>query len=293
MFVISTENFSVWKKKQILKGGDNKSLSLLIDLLGGLSTKELSLLKIKSEKNLRLKLDLDSLEFFWDKHLSTFTPIQYLSGFSYWRDLKLEVSNKVLIPRPETELIIEIVSEIFQNKEEQITYVDLGTGSGAIGIALALSNPRWNGVATDIDKNAIEIASRNFANNSNQSNLKFYCGNWWDPLFNFKGEIDLAIANPPYIPQDTYEGLPIEVKNFEPKNALLGGEEGLDHINEIVKYAHLYLKDNGWLLIENHFDQGDRVKQLFFENRFTSVKVLKDFSGIGRFTIGRYQEIIG
>ena len=83
MFVISTENFSVWKKKQILKGGDNKSLSLLIDLLGGLSTKELSLLKIKSEKNLRLKLDLDSLEYFWDKHLSTFTPIQYLSGFSY------------------------------------------------------------------------------------------------------------------------------------------------------------------------------------------------------------------
>ena len=289
MFVISAEKFSSWKKKQILKGGDNKSLSLLIDSLGGLSNKDLNLLKIRSEKNLKLKLDLDLLEEVWDKHLKNSIPIQYLSGISYWRDLKLEVSDKVLIPRPETELIIEIISEIFKNKEEKITFVDLGTGSGAISIALALANPNWIGIATDIDKNAIEIASRNFANNSNQSNLRFYNGNWWDPLKNFKGDIDLAVANPPYIPQDTYKLLPIEVKNFEPKNALLGGEDGLDHIKEIVQYAPMYLKDKGWLLIENHFDQGDRVKQLFLENRFTSVKVLKDFSGTGRFTIGRYK----
>ena len=191
--------------------------------------------------------------------------------------------------RPETELFIDIVSGIFKNKEEKITFVDLGTGSGAISIALALANPNWNGIATDIDKSAIEIASRNFKTNSNQSNLKFYNGNWWDPLENFKGEIDFAVANPPYIPQDTYEVLPIEVKNFEPKLALLGGKEGLDHINQIVQNAPLYLKNKGWLLIENHFDQGEKVKKLFLENRFTSVKVLKDFSGIGRFTIGRYK----
>ena len=152
-----------------------------------------------------------------------------------------------------------------------------------------MANPNWYGIATDIDKSAIEIASRNFKNNSNQSNLKFYIGNWWEPLANYKGKIDLAVANPPYIPKDTYEVLPKEVKNFEPKNALLGGEEGLDHINEIVQYAPIYLKHKGWLLIENHFDQGDRVKKLFLENGFTSVKVLKDFSGIGRFTIGRYK----
>ena len=152
-----------------------------------------------------------------------------------------------------------------------------------------MANPNWSGIATDIDKSAIEIASRNFKTNSNQSNLKFYNGNWWDPLENFKGEIDFAVANPPYIPQDTYEVLPIEVKNFEPKLALLGGKEGLDHINQIIHNAPQYLKKKGWLLIENHFDQGDKVKKLFLENRFTSVKVLKDFSGIGRFTIGRYK----
>jgi len=291
MFLISAEKFSLWKKKQITKGGDNHSLNLLIDSLGGLSNIELNLLKIRKEKNfnLNLKVNLDLIESYWDKHLNTSIPIQYLSGISFWRNLKLEVSNRVLIPRPETELFIDIVSGIFKNKEEKITFVDLGTGSGAISIALALANPNWNGIATDIDKSAIEIASRNFKTNSNQSNLKFYNGNWWDPLENFKGEIDFAVANPPYIPQDTYEVLPIEVKNFEPKLALLGGKEGLDHINQIVQNAPLYLKNKGWLLIENHFDQGEKVKKLFLENRFTSVKVLKDFSGIGRFTIGRYK----
>ena len=291
MFVISAEKFLLWKKKQILKGGDDNSLNLLIDSLGVLSNKELNLLKIKTKKNLHLNinLDLDLVESFWDKHLNTSIPIQYLSGISFWRNFKFEVSNRVLIPRPETELIIDIISDIFKNKEEKITFVDLGTGSGAISIALAVGNPNWNGIATDIDKNVIEIASRNFANYSNQSNLKFYIGNWWEPLENFKGEIDFAVANPPYIPQETYELLPIEVKNFEPKLALLGGKEGLDHINQIVQNAPLYLKDKGWLLIENHFDQGERVKKLFLEKRFTSVKVLKDFSGIGRFTIGRYK----
>ena len=289
MEIISAEDFLLWKEKQISKGGDRQSLCLLIDSLGGLSVKELNLLRIKSEKNIKLKVKLDLIESIWDNHLSTNTPVQYLSGFSFWRDLKLEVSNKVLIPRPETELIIEIVLEKFKDTKKKITFADLGTGSGAIGIALALANPLWNGVATDIDKNAIKIATRNFINHSDKSNLKFYYGSWWDPLKNLKGEIDLAIANPPYIPKDIYKKLPIEVRKYEPKIALLGGDDGLDHIKEIVKYAPFFLKDKGFLLIENHFDQGNIVKKLFLENGFTSVKVLKDLSGIGRFTIGRYK----
>ena len=182
MFLISAEKFSLWKKKQISKGGDKSSLNLLIDSLAGLSNKDLNLIKIKSEENLNLKLNLDFLEFCWDKHINSSIPIPYLSGTSFWRNLKLEVSNRVLIPRPETELIIDIISGIFKNKEEKITFVDLGTGSGAIGIALALMNPNWNGIATDIDENAIQIASRNFTTNSNQSNLKFSRGSHQFPL---------------------------------------------------------------------------------------------------------------
>ena len=133
------------------------------------------------------------------------------------------------------------------------------------------------------------IASNNFKISSKQSNLKFYCGNWWSPLESFKGKLDLAISNPPYIPRDTYEKLPKEVKNFEPKVALLGGEDGLKHIREIIHKAPLFLKENGWLILENHFDQSEKVKQLLIKNKFTSIEIVKDLSGIGRFTIGRYK----
>ena len=289
MTIISAKKFFLWKQKQILKGGDNKNFNLLIDTLGGISEKEFNLIKIRSESNVKLKIDLDLLESIWEKHIYKSIPIQYLSGVTFWRNLKLEVSNKVLIPRPETEIIIDIVSGLFKNNENGLIFADLGTGSGAISVALALNNPNWKGLATDIDNQALKIASKNLTKYSKQTNLRFYCGNWWDPLKSFKGEIDLAIANPPYIPIDVYENLPIEVKSFEPKIALLGGKDGLDHIKEIIHYAPQYLKEKGWLLIENHFDQGARVKELFHENGFVAVEVIKDFSGIGRFTIGRYK----
>jgi len=152
-----------------------------------------------------------------------------------------------------------------------------------------LAYPFSEGVATDIDQDALEIATKNYINSSKQLNLKFYCGNWWSPLESFKGKLDLAISNPPYIPKDTYEKLPKEVKNFEPKVALLGGEDGLKHIREIIQKAPLFLKEKGWLILENHFDQGEKVKQLLIKNKFTSIENVKDFSGIGRFTIGRYK----
>ena len=119
--------------------------------------------------------------------------------------------------------------------------------------------------------------------------MKFICGHWWRPFKTLKEKIDLVISNPPYIPRDTYYQLPKEVLNFEPQLALLGGNDGLENIREIIENAPYYLKEKGWLILENHFDQGANVKQLFIENQFTSVKVLNDFSGIGRFTIGRYK----
>ena len=185
--------------------------------------------------------------------------------------------------------IVDIVINIFGKKPHKSFFAELGTGSGAISIALALAYPLSKGVATDIDQDALEIASKNFITSSKQSNLNFYCGNWWSPLENFKGKLDLAISNPPYIPKGTYEKLPKEVKNFEPKVALLGGEDGLKHIREIIQKAPLFLKEKGWLILEIHFDQSEKVKQLLIKNKFTSIKIVKDLSGIGRFTIGRYK----
>ena len=289
MLRISVEEFLFWKKKQLSKGGDQQSFAVLLDCIGGISTSDQNLISINSEGNLYLKKDLDFLGSIWDKHLLESHPIQYLCGITFWRDLKLKVTEKVLIPRPETELIVDIVLNIFEKKSQKLFFAELGTGSGAISIALTLSYPFSDGIATDIDQDALEIAIKNYSNYSKQSNLKFFCGNWWRPLESFKGKLDLVISNPPYIPKDTYEKLPIGIKNFEPKVALLGGEDGLKHIRVIVQKAPLFLKKKGWLILENHFDQGEKVKQLLIENKFTSIEIVKDLSGIGRFTIGRYK----
>lgn len=289
MLSISVKEILFWKKTQLSKGGDHESLALLLDSVGGISTSDLNSLSINPESKLYLKKNLEFLESVWEDHLFNSSPIQYLCGYTFWRDLKLKVTDKVLIPRPETELIVEIVFKIFGKKSQKLLFAELGTGSGAISIALALAYPLWDGIATDIDENVLEIASKNYINSSKQSNLKFCCGNWWSPLESFKGKLDLAISNPPYIPRDTYEKLPKEVKNFEPKVALLGGEDGLEHIKEIIQKAPLFLKEKGWLILENHHDQGGKVKQLLINNKFTSTDIVKDFSGIGRFTIGRYK----
>ena len=286
---ISVKEFLIWKNKQLFKGGDHESFAFLVDCMGGVSTADINLLSINIESNLNLKKNIDYLETIWDEHLLSSTPIQYLCGMTFWRDLKLKVTNKVLIPRPETELIIDIVFKIFGKESQKLYFAELGTGSGAISIALALAYPLWEGIATDIDRDALEVATKNFINSSEQTNLRFYPGHWWTPLESFKGKLDLAISNPPYIPKVTYEKLPDEVKNFEPKIALIGGEDGLKHIREIINKAPLFLKEKAWIILENHFDQGEKVKHLLIKNRFTSVEILKDLSGIGRFTIGRYK----
>ena len=289
MLSIPVKEFLIWKKKQLSKGGDQQSFAFLLDCMGGIPTIDQNMLGINPEENLYLKKNLDSLESAWNDHLLKSHPIQYLCGIAFWRNLKLKVTKNVLIPRPETELILDIVFKVFGKKSEKLFFAELGTGSGAISIALALAYPSWNGIATDIDQDVLKIASENFTNSSTQSNLRFYCGDWWNPLESYRGKLDLAISNPPYIPQATYEKLPKEVKNFEPKIALLGGEDGLKHIKEIIQKAPLFLKEKGWLILENHFDQGEKVKQLLIENKFTSIEIVKDLSGIGRFTIGRYK----
>ena len=289
MLCISVKEFLCWKKKQLSKGGDYQSFVFLLNCKGDISTSDLNSLTINPDRKLYFRKDLEYLESIWEDYLKNDTPIQYLCGVSYWRDLKLIVTDKVLIPRPETELVIDIVFKIFGKKSQKLFFAELGTGSGAISIALALEFPMWDGIATDIDQDALEVATKNYKSFSEQSNLKFCCGDWWTPLESFKGKLDLVISNPPYIPRDTYEKLPKEVKNFEPKIALIGGEDGLEHIREIIQKAPLYLRKKGWLILENHFDQAEKIKELLTKNKFTSIEIVNDLSGVGRFTIGRYK----
>ena len=112
MLGISVEEFLSWKKKQLSKGGNEQSFSVLLDCIGGLSTSDINLIILNPKGNLRLKKNLKILESVWEDHLLRSCPIQYLCGITFWRDLKLKVTNKVLIPRPETELIVDIVFNI-------------------------------------------------------------------------------------------------------------------------------------------------------------------------------------
>ena len=288
MFTVSVQELLIWIKKQVDLGGDEESLLLLLDILGGLSKKDLIALKINPQEKIKLKLSLNNIANSWIEHITTSRPIQQICESTYWRGLKIKINSDVLIPRVETEMIVDIVNNLFPSPKESIYFADLGTGSGAIAIAIALLNPRWVGFATDLDKKALGIARQNFLNLSDCSNLSFYLGDWWSAFNGFSGKFDLIVSNPPYIPKKVYESLSIQVKNYEPKLALYGGSDGLKHIRNILKGSPNFLKRNSWVIIENHFDQGEKVKSLFNEYGFNSVKVINDLSGIGRFTIGRY-----
>ena len=159
MLCISVEEFLFWKKKQLSKGGDQQSFAFLLDYIGGISNSDLNLKILNPKGNLHLQKNLEFLESVWEDHLIRSCPIQYLCGITYWRDLKLKVTNKVLIPRPETELIVDIVFNVFRKKSQKLFFAELGTGSGAISIALALAYPFSEGVATDIDQDALETVS--------------------------------------------------------------------------------------------------------------------------------------
>jgi len=262
-----------------------------MDLVGGISRSEFTKLRInpQNKDSICLNESLPNLFSKWKDHILNKKPVQYIAGFTYWRDLKLKVSSDVLIPRVETEQIVDIVKDIFSNNEHQILFTDLGTGSGALAVSISKSYPSWMGLATDVDRNAILLAQINKDKYCMKSNLEFYCGSWWDPLTKFAGHIDLAISNPPYIPSEVYESLPFSVKNFEPKISLLGGLNGLMHLKKIIEDAPKFLKKGGWLIFENHYDQGPKIRKLLIEYGFDSIKTILDIHGIGRFTIGRYK----
>ena len=288
MFKVSGKELLLWLKNSDSKRGNKNDLYFLLDLKGGISKQDLNLLRIDSRKDIYLNESLNKLDFYWNEYINKQIPIQYLCGKTYWRNFKLKVSKDVLIPRKETEQIVDIAIDICGSKKK-VLFADLGTGSGAIAIALAASNLNLTGLATDINITALNIARDNFQASCNNENLKFFCGDWWKPLENYAGKIDLAVSNPPYIPLKVYEQLSTTVKKYEPEIALNGGENGLKHIFNIIKFAPNYLKKGGWLILENHFDQSNQILNLFRQNGFDSIQIINDYSGIGRFTLARYK----
>jgi release factor glutamine methyltransferase len=236
---------------------------------------------------------LINLDQLWQKRLSDRIPVQYLTGEVTWRDLELQVSPAVLIPRPETELIIDIVADFVNNNSQAEIYkngiwVDLGTGSGAIAIALAQHflniKSQAQVHAIDYSEAALEIAKINA--NKNHQQVYFHQGSWFEPLakLNLQNQIAGIVSNPPYIPSHEVLNLQPEVTNHEPHLALDGGDDGLDAIRELVNTAPQYLISGGFWIVELMAGQSEIVRSLLQVNgNYTNIQIHQDYAGILRF----------
>ena len=285
----SGKEILTWRNFQLAKGGNPVDLDWLLDLGGGLSWSDLQILKISQERNYQLNLSLQELSVIWMRFLDQKIPLQYQVGRCPWRDFELEVNPSVLIPRQETEVMIDLaLSKVNPCEKEIGRWVDLGTGSGALAIALARSFPKWIGHAVDCSENALTLATKNIEKLVSDSEIYMHLGNWWEPLTTWFGTFDLAIANPPYIPKSNFEKLDSAVREHEPHLALFGGDDGLDCCREIIKGSLNGLSPGGLLIIEHNCDQSERVLSILKKNDFHEIEFANDLEGIRRFALGRY-----
>lgn len=211
-------------------------------------------------------------------------PVAYLLGFKEFWSLSLEVNQNVLIPRPETELLVEIILNQFP-REQLCTVADLGTGSGAIALALAKENPQWEIWAIDNCCQALVLAKENAKHLAIQ-NVNFQLSDWCEKIP--KNYFQIIVSNPPYIAEDDPHLLQPELA-FEPKNALITAEFGYHDLQKIIFQAREYLLSDGLLLVEHGYNQAAKIREIFISAKYTSVVSVRDFGGNERVTMGRLQ----
>ncbi len=205
-------------------------------------------------------------------------PIAYIVGNKPFWTLDLKVTPDVLVPRPETECLVEWVLDSFDNAA--IRCADLGTGSGAIACALAHERPAWAVVATDQSEAALEIAEEN-AQQHGLSQIQFHHGDWCQALPD--GLFDLIVSNPPYIAEDDPH-VEAAVKKFEPQEALFAQQQGLADIAKIIEQAKAHLKPGGYLVLEHGFAQAQTVQAAFESCGYKTIECHEDLNCLPRFT---------
>jgi release factor glutamine methyltransferase len=230
---------------------------------------------------------------------ATGVPAQYITGHQEFWGLDLIVSPAVLIPRPETEHVVEAVLELVsvnsrhEQKQEQqpragapaphgLRIVDVGTGSGAIALALARELPAAEIHATDISAEALEVARANAGRHELTSRIEFHQA---DLLTGLPGEFDFVVSNPPYVGESEEDSVQLEVRKFEPRNAVFAGPTGLEVIERLIPQAQAALKPGGWLIFEISGTIADRVRGLL--SNWDEVAIRNDLQGIPRVAIAR------
>jgi release factor glutamine methyltransferase len=206
-------------------------------------------------------------------------PIAYITGRREFYGIMLKITPEVLIPRPETELLVELALE---RAAPGVRVLDLGTGSGAIAVALACERPDLAIVGADVSEAALAVACRNVREQGTA--VELVRSDWFEALA--PGRFDLIVSNPPYVAEKDAHLDQGDVR-FEPRLALLGGELGLDCIRKIAAHARDRLRPGGWLLVEHGYDQGDRCAELFRGFGYSDVKTVKDLAGLPRVCVGR------
>ncbi len=208
-------------------------------------------------------------------------PLAYIVGVKEFWSLPLRVTPDVLIPRPETELLVELaLARIPAHAASEIA--DLGTGSGAIAIAIAKERPESRINATDVSKPALTVAAGN-ARRLGHTNIRFLIGDWFSPL---RGRFHLIISNPPYVGiSDPH--LQDPALQFEPRKALISAADGLHDLGLIARKAGVFLNPGGWLIVEHGYDQGARVRELFEHYGLREIETHLDLAGHERATLGR------
>lgn len=216
-------------------------------------------------------------------------PIQYILGEREFMGLDFYLEEGVLIPRPDTEILVEYIIDYAKKRygDENIKILDLGIGSGAISLSVAhyLKNTIVYGV--DISEMAIKVANIN-KDRFKLSNVEFYKGDLFQALtgLSLEGEFHIIASNPPYIATKEIQNLDIKVRGFEPRLALEGGLDGLDFYRKITPMSKKYLQNQGLLIYEIGYDQGEKVKDILTLEGFKEVKILKDLQGLDRVVLG-------
>ncbi len=248
---------------------------------------------IATQPAIATRCHLAVLETLWQQRLRDRVPVQHLVGFTPWRTFHLAVSSDVLIPRPETELIIDLaIQAVQQHPQRRVletgTWVDLGTGSGAIALGLATAFPEATILAVDISEAALEIAQQNALTHGLGDRIEFFQGSWFAPLENYAGKLAGMVANPPYIPHDVIPSLQPEITRHEPHLALDGGADGLTCVYQLIQQAPQYLMPGGVWLVELMVGQAAVVvDQLAKTHAYTPGQICLDLTQRDRFVLAQ------
>ena len=211
-------------------------------------------------------------------------PIAYLTGVREFYGRPFLVTPAVLIPRPETELLVEVALELLKGAHSP-RLLDLGTGSGVLGVTLALERPDATVLATDASRAALQVATANAAS-LGSPRIAFCCGDWWQALDQDVGRFELIVSNPPYVAADDPHLSQGDLR-FEPSQALVGGPAGDADLRKIIAGAPGRLEDGAWLVVEHGLEQGAQCRHLMEEAGFADVLTHRDLEHRERVTVGR------